>query len=240
MEEPVRLQKFLSAAGIASRRAAEQLIRDGRVRVNGAVVTELGTKVLPGSDRVEVDGRPVHEVAPVWLALHKPAGFVSTRADTHGRRTIYLLLPELYQGLFYVGRLDRDSEGLMLLTNQGEVAHRLLHPKHGVEREYEAEVAGELTRTTVRRLVRGVRLEDGPARAARAELLDARSGRSQVRLVLREGRKREIRRMLDHVGHPVRRLVRTRYGPISLGGLRPGDWRRLDDEEVAALADAVA
>jgi 23S rRNA pseudouridine2605 synthase len=240
MEEPVRLQKFLSAAGIASRRAAEQLIRDGRVRVNGAVVTELGTKVLPGSDRVEVDGRLVHEVAPVWLALHKPAGFVSTRADTHGRRTIYLLLPELYQGLFYVGRLDRDSEGLMLLTNQGEVAHRLLHPKHGVEREYEAEVAGELTRTTVRRLVRGVRLEDGPARAARAELLDARSGRSRVRLVLREGRKREIRRMLDHVGHPVRRLVRTRYGPISLGGLRPGDWRRLDDEEVAALADAVA
>jgi 23S rRNA pseudouridine2605 synthase len=234
----VRLQKYLSAAGIASRRAAEELMREGRVRVNGSVVTELGTKVLAGRDRVEVDGRLVIEATPIWLALHKPPGYVSTRADTHGRRTIYRLIPEQYHGLFYVGRLDRDSEGLMLLTNQGDVASRLLHPRYEVEREYEAEVAGDLTRTVVRRLVRGVRLDDGVARAIRAELLSADGERSRLRLVLKEGRKREIRRMLDKVGFPVRRLVRTAYGPVRLGRLEPGKWRSLKPHEVVALEAA--
>jgi 23S rRNA pseudouridine2605 synthase len=238
VEEAVRLQKYLSAAGVASRRASEELIRDGRVRVNGAVVTELGTRVRPGEDHVEVDGRTVLEAAPVWLALHKPAGYVSTRSDTHGRRTVYRLLPEGYQGLFYVGRLDRDSEGLMLFTNQGEAAQRLLHPRYEVDRVYEVELKGELTRTALRRLVRGVRLEDGVARASKAELLESGAARSRARLVLREGRKREVRRMFAHLGLPVARLVRVAYGPIRLGRLEPGGWRRLDDKEVRALEGA--
>lgn len=236
MSGPMRLQKFLSRAGVASRRAAEAMIREGRVRVNGQVVTELGTRVDPETDRVEVDGRPVALARPVWLALHKPRGYVSTRSDPQGRPTIYDLVPERYRGLFHVGRLDVDSEGLLLLTNQGDVANRLLHPRHGVERVYEAIVEGHLDEADVQRLLDGVELEDGIARAAAVKRRRAaRSGCDRVRITMREGRKREVRRMFRALGHPVRRLIRLRYGPVRLAGLAPGRWRRLTPEEVRAL-----
>jgi len=233
---PMRLQKFLSRAGVASRRAAEAMIREGRVRVNDQVVTELGTRVDPDVDRVSVDGSPVVLARPVWLALHKPRGYVSTRSDPQGRPTIYDLIPERYRGLFHVGRLDADSEGLLLLTNQGDLANRLLHPRHGVERVYEAVVAGALDDGDIRRLLEGVELEDGIAKAAAVQRRKTlKGGRDRIRITMREGRKREVRRMLRAIGHPVQRLVRIRYGPIRLRGLASGEWRRLDAEEVRAL-----
>jgi len=232
----MRLQKFLSRAGVASRRAAEEMIREGRVRINGEVVTELGTRVDPDADRVEVDGRAVTLARPVWLALHKPRGYVSTRSDPQGRPTIYDLVPEQYRGLFHVGRLDVESEGLLLLTNQGDVANRLLHPRHGVEQVYEAIVAGHLDEADVRRLLDGIELEDGIARAVAVKRRGAaRSGNDRVRITMREGRKREVRRMFLALGHPVRRLIRLRYGPIRLTGIAPGKWRRLTRDEVRAL-----
>ncbi|MBI4408403.1 MAG: rRNA pseudouridine synthase [Gemmatimonadetes bacterium] len=234
------MQKFLSQAGIASRRRAEDLIREHRVRLNGMVVAELGTRVDPARDVVEVDGRRVQAAGPVWVALHKPRGYVSTRRDPQGRPTIYDLLPAELRGLFYVGRLDFHSEGLILLTNQGEAAHRLLHPRYGVERVYDVEVAGEVAESARRRLVEGVELEDGPARAhAVARLRHQRAGRERLRVTMREGRKREVRRLFRAVGHSVRRLVRRRYGPIALGRLPPGEWRPLSVREIAAIRASV-
>jgi 23S rRNA pseudouridine2605 synthase len=236
MTAGIRLQRYLSSAGVASRRASEDLIRAGRVSLNGEVVTEMGVRVRPGKDRVSVDGRPVHAVPPVWIAVHKPRAVVSTRSDPQGRRTVYDLLPPDYHGLFHVGRLDYDSEGLLLLTNEGEAANRLLHPRFEVEREYEAEVEGVPRRAALGRLMRGVELEDGPARADEARVVDRQKDESaRVRLTLREGRNREVRRLLEAVGHPVRRLKRVRYGPIELGDLAPGDWRRLTRAEQAAI-----
>ena len=233
---PVRLQKFLSQAGVASRRAAEELIRAGRVRVNGAVVTELGVKVEPERDAVEVDGKSVRPAAATWIAVHKPRGVVSTRRDPEGRRTVYDVLPPRLRRLFHVGRLDRDSEGLMLLTNDGDAAHRLLHPRFEVEREYEVEVERRLDPAARRRLLEGVPLEDGVARATRvSQVAAAGGGPRRVRVVLREGRKREVRRLFDAVGNPVLRLVRVRYGPIALGDLAPGAWRPLTQAEVARI-----
>lgn len=227
----VRLQKYLSQAGVASRRKAEQLITAGRVRINGTVVTELGVRVQPGRDRVQVDGRRIQPALSEWYALHKPRGYMSTRSDPEGRPTLYELVPPALQKLFYVGRLDYDSEGLVLLTNDGDTAHRLLHPKYGVEREYEVELASDIESDALDRLRRGVELEDGPARAETAR---RRSG-NMISLTLREGRKREVRRMLEEVGHTVKRLRRTRYGPIRLGTLRVGEWRHLDERELNAL-----
>jgi 23S rRNA pseudouridine2605 synthase len=176
----------------------------------------------------------------MWLALYKPAGYLVSRGDTHGRRTLYALLPSEYRGLFHVGRLDRDSEGLILLTNEGETGNRMLHPRHGVDRVYEVDVDGSPGEATLSMLRKGVRLEDGLARATHVERLDAPgmqrdATRTRVRLTLREGRKREVRRMMDAVGHPVRRLVRVRYGPIELGDLAPGQYRELTQNEVRAL-----
>ncbi len=236
MGEPVRLQKLLSQAGVASRRGAEELIRGGRVRVNGLVVTELGTRVEPARDRVEVDGTAVAAQPPVWLALHKPAGYVTTRRDPQGRPTIYRLVPERFRSLFHAGRLDYESEGLVLLTNEGEIANRLMHPRYGTEREYEVEVRGEVSAAALRRLKQGVELEDGPARAEDVRALAPAGGRTRLRLTLKEGRKREVRRMLAAVGHPVERLVRVRYGPVRLGELAPGRWRRLTENERLALS----
>jgi 23S rRNA pseudouridine2605 synthase len=241
---PVRLQKYLASAGVASRRGAETLIAEGRVQVNGAVVAEAGVKVTPGRDRVEVDGRTVVPARPVWIALHKPRGYLTTRSDPGGRRTIYQLLPPEHEGLFHVGRLDRDSEGLLILTNQGDAANLLLHPRYEVERIYDAEVDGLVSRETLRRLLQGVELEDGVARAVRVEKRrSSREDRDRLRLTLTEGRNREVRRLLAEVGHPVRRLIRLRYGPIRLGHLPPGEWRPLTAPEVAAImggADAGA
>jgi pseudouridine synthase len=232
----VRLQKFLANAGVASRRKAEQLIEAGRVAVNGTIVSEMGTKVDPATDTVAVDGKPVRRAEPVWIALHKPAGYVSTRDDPQRRPTIYDLLPISLRGLFYVGRLDVNSEGLMLLTNAGDAAHRLLHPSFEVQRVYDVIVRGDVAQKAVDRLLSGVELEDGVAKAASVRVLRAADGkRSRMRLVLREGRKREVRRMLRAVGHEVLRLRRTSYGPIKLGNLPPGKWRQLSSAELRAL-----
>jgi 23S rRNA pseudouridine2605 synthase len=230
-ETGVRLQKFLSQAGVASRRHSEVIIASGRVSVNGAVVTELGTRVDPQQDDVRVDGERVRPAAFEWFALHKPRGYLSTRSDPGGRSTLYELLPERLHGLFYVGRLDYDSEGLVLLTNDGDTAHRLLHPRFGVEREYEVELDRDVDATLLQQLEQGVELEDGPARAAAAR----QTGTKQVRLTLREGRRREVRRMVEACGHLVRRLRRVRYGPIELGGLAPGAVRPLEPAELQAL-----
>jgi 23S rRNA pseudouridine2605 synthase len=216
------------------------MIRDGRVRVNGEVVREMGVTVEP-EDVVVVDGREVERDPPMWVMLHKPAGYVTTRDDPRGRPTVYDLLPERHGVLFHVGRLDLESEGLLLLTNQGDVANRLMHPSHEVDRVYRVDVEGTLSREERRQLLAGIELEDGVARAheveAVAETPAARGGRPGTRLkvVMREGRKREVRRLLAAVGHPVQRLVRERLGPVSLGDLPAGEWRELNAEEVAAL-----
>jgi pseudouridine synthase len=236
----VRLQKHLARAGIASRRGAEAVILAGRVRVNGQVVSELGTKVDPERDRIEVDGRQIEVRPALWLALNKPRGFVSTRRDPQGRRTVYDLLSAEHRTLFTIGRLDIDSEGLLLLTNDGDAAERLLHPRYGVEREYAADVDGVPTTATLDVLRRGVTLEDGEARARRARLVREDGRRARVALVMTEGRKREVRRMLEAVGHPVKRLRRVRYGPIRLGELPAGQWRQLEPREVARLAVRIA
>jgi 23S rRNA pseudouridine2605 synthase len=230
----VRLQKYLSQAGVASRRHSELLIVDGRVSVNGVVVRELGTRVDPAADVVEVDGRRVRPAATVWYAVHKPRNVVTTRSDPEGRRTVYDLVPAEIRGLFHVGRLDYDSEGLVLLTNDGDTAHRMLHPSFGVDREYEVDLGAPADARLVERLLGGVELDDGQARAERAR----RTGPNRLRLMLREGRNREVRRMLEACGHDVVRLLRIRYGPIALGGLEPGTWRRLDDRELEALRTA--
>lgn len=237
-EERVRLQKFLSRAGVASRRGGEDLIRAGRVQVNGRTVTELGTTVDPGSDRIAVDGRVVRKPPAVWIALHKPVGYVTTRSDPRGRRTVYDLLAPEHRSLLHVGRLDAGTEGLLLFTNDGDGAHRLLHPSFGVERVYDALVEGVPGRDVRDRLLQGVPLADGVARASAVRLQepDAREGAGRLRVTLREGRNREVRRMLEAVGYPVTRLRRVAYGPVRLGRLRRGEWRLLTDDERRQIA----
>lgn len=215
------------------------MMRDGRVRVNGEIVTEMGVRVEPGRDIVELDGEVVALPDVLWIAFHKPVGVLTTRSDPHGGTTIYDVLPADLAGLRYVGRLDREAEGLLLLTNDGEGAHRLQHPSGGVEREYHVEVAGTLTAADVGRLLQGVYLEDGAATARSAEILEAGAVVSTLTLVLAEGRKREVRRMMSAIGHPVLRLKRTRFGRVRLGDLAPGEWRRLDDSEREALLGGV-
>jgi 23S rRNA pseudouridine2605 synthase len=210
----------------------------GRVRVNGAVVTTLGATVNPAEDTVELDGRRVELEAPRWVAYHKPAGVLTTRDDPQGRPTVYDGLPSELATLKYLGRLDMDTEGLLLLSNRGDLMHRLLHPSNRVEREYEAQVVGVPGAETLARLTRGVALADGPARARRARVVRTMGPGALVRLVLLEGRKREVRRLWEAVGHPVRRLVRLRFGPVTLGSLAPGEWRDLTADEVAALEAA--
>lgn len=214
----------------------------GRVKVNGEVITELGSRIDPETDRVEVDGRPVSVPAPRWIMLNKPPGTLTTAEDPHGRPTVYDLLPgELRElGLSYVGRLDMDTEGLLLMTNQGDLAHLLLHPSSEVEREYRVGVRGVPEASTVRRLTEGVELEDGMARALRARRLRREAGGAVLELVLREGRKREVRRLCEAVGHPVRWLRRIRFGPVDLGGLPTGEWRDLTAGEVGAIRRRVA
>ncbi len=236
MAEPMRLQKFLSQAGIASRRAAEEMIRAGRVSVNGSVVTELGVKVDPDKDRIEVDGRPVTAAAPVWIALHKPPGYVVSRHDPQGRPTIYELIPAEFSGLFHVGRLDFESEGLILLTNEGDAAHRLLHPSYGMDRVYDVGVRGRVTDDEIAQLLAGIELEDGTVRAIAVQRRPSPGPRAdRLMVTMREGRKRVVRRIFRAVGHPVLRLVRRRFGPIELGSLKRGSWRRLQAREVTAL-----
>jgi 23S rRNA pseudouridine2605 synthase len=234
-ESGTRLQKVLAGAGFGSRRTAEELIAAGRVTVNGKMAA-LGARVDPVRDRVEVDGVPISvDPGRVYYLLNKPAGVVTTASDTHGRPTVVELVPSEPR-VFSVGRLDRETEGLLLLTNDGDLAHRLTHPRFGIDKEYLAEVEGRPARGAIRRLREGIELEDGMTAPAKVSLVEP----NLVRLVIHEGRKRQVRRMCEAVGHPVRRLVRTRIGPISDRRLAPGAWRRLTIEELRALERAAA
>jgi 23S rRNA pseudouridine2605 synthase len=231
-----RLQRALARAGFGSRRACEILISQGNVEVNGRIAT-LGDRVDASRDRVEVDGVEVNLDPNVrYFVLNKPAGVVTTMRDPQGRPDIRRYLPLEGPRVFPVGRLDRDTEGLLLLTNDGELANHLTHPRYGVEKEYLAEVRGHPTPGQAARLRAGVELDDGPARAREASIVDARADRGAVRLVMTEGRRREVRRLLEAVGLPVSRLVRVRIGPVKLGRLAPGSLRELSAEEVMALA----
>ncbi|MGA1774594.1 MAG: pseudouridine synthase [Nitriliruptoraceae bacterium] len=232
-----RLQKVLSAAGVASRRHAEELIAAGRVRVNGALAT-LGDRVDATTDVVEVDGERVTlDTTLRYVLLNKPQGFVSTTSDPEGRPTVTELI-NLPDRLYPVGRLDRDTEGLLLLTNDGDLVHRLLHPSFGVERTYLALVPGPVRREVLGRLRDGVELDDGPARPRRVRLAEQHAGKAVLEVVMTEGRKREVRRMLAAVGLPVERLARVAFGGVELGDLRQGKWRFLTDPEVNRLRRA--
>lgn len=236
MGEEVRLQKYLARAGVASRRASEDLIREGRVSVNGSIVTELGTKVDPATVRVEVDGELVRPEPARWVMLHKPPGYLCTRSDPEGRPTVYDLLDEDGSSLFHVGRLDYMSEGLLLLTNEGAIAERLLHPRNEMRRRYEVTVAGPVTGLAIQQLREGVELEDGPARALRVELEPGpRQDQATIGLTLAEGRNREVRRMMETVGLTIHALKRVAFGPLALGDLPRGSWRPLDAGEIERL-----
>lgn len=239
----IRLQKVLSQAGIASRRAAEKLIIDGRVEVDGQVVTELGTRVDPHASVIRVDGaRVVLDDSLVYLALNKPRGVHSTMSDDRGRPCIGDLIERKVRGnkkLFHVGRLDADTEGLILLTNDGELAHRLMHPSHEVPKTYLATVTGSVPRGVGKKLREGIELEDGPATVDEFAVVDAIPGKTLVRVTLHEGRNRIVRRLLAAAGFPVQALVRTDIGPVTLGEQRPGSIRALGQDEIGQLFKAV-
>jgi 23S rRNA pseudouridine2605 synthase len=237
----VRLQKVLAAAGIGSRRHSEDLIGAGRVSVDGETVQQLGRRVDPARAVIRVDGELV-PAAPglLHLALNKPAGVLSAMSDRLGRRCLADLLPADSRRLYHVGRLDAETEGLLLLTNDGELANRLMHPSYEVPKTYLAEVTGPLRRDVGRTLRRGVELADGVAKADSFRVVDSSGNRVLVELVVHEGRKHVVRRMLDELGYPVQRLVRTAVGPVQLGELRPGRIRKLTPGELRRLYRAIS
>ncbi len=234
-----RLQKLLARAGLGSRRSCEELIRAGRVTVNGSKVDELGAKAAPDAD-IRVDGRRVTiPTDRVYLVLNKPPGYVTTRDDPQGRPTVMDLVPaKLRKRVFPVGRLDQDSTGLLLLTDDGDLTQRLLHPKHHIAKEYLADVEGVPSETQLRRLRSGVKLEDGPTHPAEVMLVAQGSGESRLRITITEGRNRQVRRMCYEIGHPVRRLKRVALGPLRLGELSLGEVRVLSEGQLQALRDA--
>jgi 23S rRNA pseudouridine2605 synthase len=237
--EGVRLQKLLAAAGVGSRRVCENLIEAGRVEVDGQVVTELGVRIDPKSQVVHVDGERVSlDEDRVYLAFNKPKGVVTTMSDELGRPSISDFLGNREDRLFHVGRLDADTEGLLLLTNDGDLAHRLQHPAYGVLKTYLAQIQGPVPRDLGKQLREGVELEDGPARVDSFRVVDSQPGRALVEVILHEGRKHIVRRMLEAVGRPVISLVRTEVGPIRLADLKSGRTRKLNKAEVAALYKA--
>ncbi|TDP90493.1 pseudouridine synthase [Labedaea rhizosphaerae] len=238
--EGVRLQKVLAKAGVASRRVAEEMIVEGRVSVDGRTVTELGRRVDPETAVIRVDGtRIIVRDDLVYLALNKPRGVHSTMTDDRGRPCVGDYVRERGDRLFHVGRLDADTEGLLLLTNDGDLAHRLMHPSYEVFKTYMAEVPGPIPRDLGRRLRAGVELEDGLATADKFRVIDMTAGKAMVEVVLHEGRKHIVRRLLAEVGHPVRRLIRTKIGDVALGNQRPGSMRALNNEEIGSLYAAV-
>lgn len=238
MTEPegVRLQKVLAAAGVASRRVVEQYIVEGRINVNGEVVTELGRRIDPENDRVDVDGTAIQlDVSKRYVMLNKPTGVVSTMKDENGRPDLRRFTQDWEERLYNVGRLDADTSGLLILTNDGELAHVLAHPSFGVTKVYIAKVEGTVTAQTIAALTKGLDLEDGFIQADKARLLDASQGASLVELTLHSGRNRIVRRMLAAVGHPVTELVRRQFGPLHLGTLPAGAARELTKVERGAL-----
>jgi len=240
----VRLHKLLARAGVASRRKCEELMLAGEVTVHDQVVTRLGTKVDPTTAVIRVSGMRLPPMSPnVYLALNKPVGVTSTMADPHADRTLSDLVADRPERLFHVGRLDTDTAGLLLLTNDGEFAQRMAHPSYEVDKTYVAAVDGVVQQRTLQQLLAGVTLEDGPVTVASVKLVGghgtARDG-SIVELVIHEGRNRIVRRLLDHVGHPVRKLTRTAIGPVQLTGLKVGALRELTGDELGALLDAAS
>ena len=231
----VRLQKFLAEAGVASRRASEEIITAGRVTLNGKLVQELGTKVDPDHDRVQVDGRPIRVKRKVYLALNKPRGLVCSRNDEQGRPTIFDLLPKEWSHLHSVGRLDFNSEGLIFLTNDGDFSLHLTHPRYGVRKRYVAMVDGSVDAEMLRLFMRGVVYEGEKFKAEKARLVAGGQSKSVVELELAEGKYREVRRLFESQGRTVKKLQRIQIGKIKLGELPPGKWRTLTDGEIKSL-----
>ena len=231
----VRLQKLLADSGVASRRAGEQIILAGRVMVNGKIVQELGTKVHPTRDQVTVDGQPARPRRRLYVALHKPPGFLCTRHDPEQRRIIGDLLPKEWQHLYPVGRLDKESEGLIFLTNDGQFALQLTHPRYGTRKIYQVTVSGRVATPMLKQMIQGVRDKGETLKVEKARLLSASQSRSVVELELAEGKNHEIRRLLTALGLTITRLQRIRVGPIKLGELPPGKWRILTETEIKSL-----
>jgi 23S rRNA pseudouridine2605 synthase len=240
----IRLQKLLAQSGVASRRKCEELMLDGLVEVDGEVITRLGTKVDPRTAVIRVDGKRLPPISEqVYLVLNKPRGVVSTMSDPEGRRSLGDLVADRPERLFHVGRLDTDTSGLIILTNDGDFAQRLAHPSHEVDKTYVAEVEGQLTKVTLQRLLDGVELDDGPVTVTEARIVSGSHGRTAhartiVELVIHEGRNRIVRRLLDHVGHPVSRLTRTAVGPVRVAWLGSGEMRELTLAELGDLLDS--
>ncbi|KRF15294.1 MFS transporter [Nocardioides sp. Soil797] len=239
----VRLQKHLAQSGVASRRKCEEIMLDGLVEVDGEIVTRLGTKIDPHTAVIRVDGKRLPPISPnVYLVLNKPRGIVSTMSDPEGRPTLSDFVAERPERLFHVGRLDTDTSGLILLTNDGDFAQKVAHPSYELQKTYVAEVEGEATKDTISQLLAGVTLDDGPVEVSRARIMrtgqGGAKGRSIVELTIHEGRNRIVRRLLDHLGHPVRNLTRTAIGPVLLQTLKLGKVRELTADELGALLDA--
>ena len=231
---PMRLQRYLAACGIASRRNAERLIESGCVEVNG-VVAKLGDTIDPDKDAVTCEGKPIRQEAPVYIILNKPKGTVTSARDPQGRKTVLDCLQGVAARVFPVGRLDFDVEGALLLTNDGDLAFRLMHPKYEVDKVYLATVWGEVSRGTLAEIEKGVPLDDGPTAPAKATIVNKGQGVTLLRLTIHEGRKREVKRMCAAAGHTVRELQRVSIAGINVKGLRPGEWRYLTHHEIATL-----
>jgi 23S rRNA pseudouridine2605 synthase len=233
--QTVRLQKYLADAGVASRRASEQIIVSGRVTINGQVVQELGTKIDPIHDKVAVDGRPIRPRRRLYIALNKPPGYICTRQDPEARQTIGDLLPKEWGHLYSVGRLDHDSEGLIFLTNDGQFSLRLTHPRYGARKTYEVTVERRVEKNVLERLLAGVQDQGEVLKVEKARVLSSSNSKSVLELELTEGKNREIRRLLSALGLTIMRLQRTRIGPIKLGELPLGKWRTLTEPEIKSL-----
>lgn len=236
---PLRLNQALAKTGFCSRRQADELIESGRVSVNGQVTREFWLPVNPDKDRLSVDGKPLSIKRYLYVAMHKPPGVVTTTKDEKGRQDVLQLLPAELQHLRPVGRLDMYSEGLLILTNDGDLTQRLTHPQHQMTKLYWVQIKGEVTDQAIKQLQEGVELSDGPTLPAGVSLVDRNKSYSELEITLREGRNRQVRRMCDHVGYPVSRLVRLAVGALQLGGMPPGSWRYLDDAEVKLLKSAL-
>lgn len=232
----IRLHKYLADCGVASRRACERLIDEGRVAVDGATVREMGIRIRPETQRIEVDGRPVHPPRRVHVLLYKPRGYLCTSSDPSGRPTFHALLPDFGIRLYSAGRLDFSSEGLLLVTNDGALAHRMIHPAAGHEKAYEVEVDALIPPGQIRRMCDGLAIEGRRHRAERVEFLGRGRRGPRYEVILRQGLNRQIRKMMAHIGRRVFRLCRTRLGPLTLDGLRPGEWRMLRESEVEGLS----
>jgi 23S rRNA pseudouridine2605 synthase len=231
----MRLQHYLAIAGVASRRHGEKMMAEGRVAVNGQIVKKLGTTVDPESDVVEVDGERVESEKKVYALLNKPPGYLSAVTDARGGRTVSELTADLPARLYPVGRLDKDTEGVLLMTNDGELCHKLTHPSFGIDKIYHAEVEGRPSRPALKKLQKGVEIGDGRTRPAGVKLLGVRGNRSTLEITIHEGKKRQVKKMCERVGHPVTTLSRIEFGGIRLGNLKRGEHRLLSDAEVAKL-----